>query len=341
MQEMIKIDGSIGYGQVLRTAIALSAITLKPVKIYNIRIRRPKPGLRPQHLKGVIEAAKLVHAKLKGVKLGSTEIEFIPQRIDIPQRIFIDIGTAGSVTLLLQTLLPIIIFNHTKVSIKVIGGTDVKGAPTALYYKRIFFYYLEKLGIDSEFEILSHGFYPKGGGKISLKIDAENEIKGVRLTERGENISTRIYSIATEDLKKYMVAERQLRGFEENFEFPVASKSYAYVKSYSTGSSLFAETQFEKCKLGIDGLGEKGKKAEIVGKEVAENLTTSVLSGACLDKYMSDQIIPYIALAKGVSEITVEEKTEHFLTNIKTCELMLDVKFKIENNKVRVKGIGL
>jgi len=155
---MIELDGAIGYGQVLRTAIALSALTLQPIRVFNIRINRPNPGLRPQHLTGVLEAAKLCHAEVKNAKIGSTEITFIPKRLDIPNRIIIDIKTAGSVTLLLQTILPIVIFSNKKVSITIFGGTDVPGSPTINYYKKVFAYYLEKFGVILKIRVLSEGW---------------------------------------------------------------------------------------------------------------------------------------------------------------------------------------
>ena len=335
---MIELDGAIGYGQVLRTAIALSALTLQPIRIFNIRINRPNPGLRPQHLTGVLEAAKLCHAEVKNAKIGSTEITFIPKRLDIPDRIIIDIKTAGSITLLLQTILPILIFSNKKVSLTIFGGTDVPGSPTINYYKKVFAYYLEKFGVSLKINVERYGFYPKGGGKVNVEVGGVKNLNSVRFVERGELKEISAFSIASKELQKAKVAERQLSGLESVLE--KISGSYQYVDTLSIGTSLLAIAEYENCVLGKDGLGEKGKRAEDIGREVGIELKKSIESNACLDKFMADQILIFAALAKGTSEFTIEEFTDHVNTNMITCEKLLNVRFVKEGNKVKVDGIG-
>jgi RNA 3'-phosphate cyclase len=335
---MIELDGAIGYGQVLRTAIALSALTLQPIRIFNIRINRPNPGLRPQHLTGVLEAAKLCHAEVKNAKIGSTEITFIPKRLDIPDRIIIDIKTAGSITLLLQTILPIVIFSNKKVSLTIFGGTDVPGSPTINYYKKVFAYYLEKFGVSLKINVERYGFYPKGGGKVNVEVGGVKNLNSVRFVERGELKEISAFSIASKELQKAKVAERQLSGLES--VLGKINGSYQYVDTLSIGTSLLAITEYENCILGKDGLGEKGKRAEEIGGEVGIELKKSIESNACLDKFMADQILIFAALARGTSEFTIEEFTDHVNTNMITCERLLNVRFVKEGNKVKVDGIG-
>jgi RNA 3'-phosphate cyclase len=335
---MIELDGAIGYGQVLRTAIALSALTLQPIRIFNIRINRPNPGLRPQHLTGVLEAAKLCHAEVKNAKIGSTEITFIPKRLDIPDRIIIDIKTAGSITLLLQTILPIVIFSNKKVSLTIFGGTDVPGSPTINYYKKVFTYYLEKFGVSLKIKVEKYGFYPKGGGKVNVEVGGVKSLNSVRFVERGELKEISAFSIASKELQKAKVAERQLSGLES--VWGEMKGSYQYVDTLSIGTSLLAITEYENCILGKDGLGEKGKRAEEIGREVGIELKKSIESNACLDKFMADQILIFAALARGTSEFTIEEFTDHVNTNMITCERLLNVRFVKEGNKVKVDGIG-
>jgi RNA 3'-phosphate cyclase len=335
---MIELDGAIGYGQVLRTAIALSALTLQPIRIFNIRINRPNPGLRPQHLTGVLEAAKLCHAEVKNAKIGSTEITFIPKRLDIPDRIIIDIKTAGSITLLLQTILPIVIFSNKKVSLTIFGGTDVPGSPTINYYKKVFAYYLEKFGVSLKINVERYGFYPKGRGKVNVEVGGVKNLNSVRFVERGELKEISAFSIASKELQKAKVAERQLSGLES--VLGKINGSYQYVDTLSVGTSLLAITEYENCILGKDGLGEKGKRAEEIGREVGIELKKSIESNACLDKFMADQILIFTALAKGTSEFTIEEFTDHVNTNMITCERLLNVRFVKEGNKVKVDGIG-
>jgi len=342
--EFIKIDGSFGYGQVLRTALALSSLTLKPFKIFNIRIKRPNPGLRPQHLSGVKVAAKFASAEVKGAKIGSLELTFIPKRYKIPEYEKIDIGTAGSITLLLQSIFPLIVFSGKEVKLEIIGGTDVRGAPTTIYFQKVFSYFLQKLGINFYSFTFKHGFYPKGNGKFFVKVyPLEKEISSISLIERGNPLGIELWSVASLNLKKAKVAERQLEGFKQNFDLDIPINAYfRYDDTLSPGSSLNAHFYFENCLLGKDGLGEKGKRAEEVGKEVALELKKSYDSNACLDKFMADQILPFLALAKGKSEIKIEEFTEHVESNISTIEKFLDVKFEIDKEEkiIKVKGIG-
>ncbi|MFZ8830080.1 MAG: RNA 3'-terminal phosphate cyclase, partial [Candidatus Aenigmatarchaeota archaeon] len=278
------------------------------------------------------------HAEVKNAKIGSTEIIFIPKRLDIPDRIIIDIKTAGSITLLLQTILPIVIFSNKKVSLTIFGGTDVPGSPTINYYKKVFTYYLEKFGVSLKINVEKYGFYPKGGGKVNVEVDGVKNLNSVRFVERGELKEISAFSIVSKELQKAKVAERQLSGLES--VLGEMKGSYQYVDTLSIGTSLLAVAEYENCILGKDGLGEKGKRAEDVGKEVGLELKKSIESDACLDKFMADQILIFAALAEGISEFTIEEFSEHVNTNILTCEKLLNVKFEKEGNKIRVGGIG-
>lgn len=335
---MEEIDGSIGYGQVLRTALAISSITLKPIRIFNIRKNRPKPGLMPQHLTGVLELAKITKAEVKGAKIGSTEIVFIPKDFEIPEKFLIDIKTAGSITLLLQTLLPVIIFSDKKVELTIYGGTDVKGSPTILYYQKVFLYWLRKIGINIEINVEKHGFYPKGGGKVFVKVYPCKEISPLKVLERGNFENIECFSISSKDLEKARVAERQIVGVEEIVGKTLSS--FKYVESLNPGSSLLGLVKYENCILGYDSLGEKGKRAEDVGREVGNMIKKGIESNACLDKFMSDQILIFASLANGNSEFIVEEFTDHVETNMLVCEKLIGAKFEKEGKKVKVYGIG-
>ncbi|MCK4637770.1 MAG: RNA 3'-phosphate cyclase, partial [Methanomicrobia archaeon] len=167
---MIEIDGSYceGGGQILRTAVALAGITGKETRIINIRANRDPPGLKRQHLTGILAAGKICDALIEGVEIGSKEVVFRPDTIK-SGNYKIDIGTAGSITLLLQTLIPISVFSDEKIVLKITGGTNVRWSPSIEYYSEIFLYFLEKIGINTKMGILRHGFYPKGGGKIRFE----------------------------------------------------------------------------------------------------------------------------------------------------------------------------
>ena len=165
---MLEIDGSYGEGggQLVRTAVALSAVTGKDIKIVNIRKNRQNPGLKQQHLKALETAARICEARVSGLFPGSTELSFAPVEVK-GGKYDIDIGTAGSITLLLQCLMPALPFAKENVEITVRGGTDVAWAPTMDYLQQVTFRALERLGYAGKVTLKEHGYYPKGGGKVS------------------------------------------------------------------------------------------------------------------------------------------------------------------------------
>ncbi len=335
---MITIDGSIGYGQVLRTTIALSAITLKPVKIINIRKNRPNPGLQAQHLTGVKIAGEFTNAEIKGLQLHSTEIEFIPKSHNIENR-RIDIGTAGSIGLLLQTLTPLLIFADNEVTLDIIGGTAGLGAPTIQYMQHVTFPMLNKLSIPlPEIEIIREGFYPKGQGEVRATFHPVEKLNSVKLLERGEIKSITGISVVgslPEDIAKRQATSAKKTLIENNF--PDAEIEKKVENTASPGTSITLWSECENSVIGSDGIGKLGKPAEKIGEECAIELINSLKFNVALDKWMSDQIIPFLALAKGKSEVKVEEITDHCGTNMLIIEQMLDVKFDIDEKNKTIK----
>jgi RNA 3'-terminal phosphate cyclase (ATP) len=339
----ILIDGSIGYGQVLRTTIALSSLLRIPVKIINIRKRRPRSGLMFQHLTGVKIAAEFCDAKVKGLKLYSTQIEFIPQKLNVPDRKKIDIGTAGSIGLLLQTLIPIILFSGKEVELEIKGGTAGLGAPPIEYLQNILFPILSRLGVKvPEIKIVRYGFYPKGGGIVKCTFYPVNKLKSISLIERGKVKSIEGISVCgslPEHITKRQANSARKFLMENGFNSKIRA---IRVRTFSPGTCITIWANCEKSILGADALGKRGKPAEEVGKEAAKGLLSSINANCVLDKYMADQIIPFIALAKGKSRVKVEKITEHCLTNIKVCEKIFGVKFDVDrkNKIIEVEGIG-
>jgi RNA 3'-phosphate cyclase len=340
---MITIDGAKGWGQVVRTAVALSSLTLKPIEIINIRQSRPRPGLHPQLVEGIKILAEFCDAETTGLQYGSMELEFIPKKLDVKDRT-IDIGTSGSIGLLLQTLTPTVIFTRNRTSLELIGGTAGLGSPTIEYIKNVTFPVLNKLSlIIPEIKIDRQGFYPRGGGRVKVDFEPVIKLNPINLTNPGKALSIRGASVVgglpeeiairqAESAKNYF----NQKGFEdvkiETASFPTLSQ----------GTSITLWANCENSILGSDNIGRRGLRAEDVGKQAAENLLNSINSQSPFDKYMADQIIPYLALAKGRSEIKVEEITEHCRTNISVCEKILGCRFEIDekNRIIEVDGIG-
>jgi RNA 3'-phosphate cyclase len=299
---MIEIDGAIGYGQVLRTTISLSALTLKPIRIFNIRKNRPKPGLAAQHLTGVKVAGEFCNARVKGLAIGSTEVEFIPQSLNVNDR-KIDIGTAGQISLLLQTLMPILIFSNRETSLEIVGGTAGLGAPTIHYLINVTFPILSKLGVPlPKVEVIKEGFYPRGGGLVRIKTYPVKRLNFVKLVERGRVKCIKGVSVAGSLPKD--VAERQTSAAVKvlrEYGFDDIRISSQATSTLSPGTSITLWAECENTVLGNDNIGKKGVKAEIIGEECAKGLIKSIESNAALDKFMSDQIIPFLALADGES----------------------------------------
>ncbi len=340
----MEIDGAIGYGQVLRSSIALSCLTLKPVRIFNIRKGRPKPGLMAQHLTGVKVAGEFCNAEIKGLKIGSTELEFIPKSFKIEDR-RIDIGTAGQISLLLQTLIPLLIFGGKEVKLEIVGGTAGIGAPTIHYTKNIFFHLISKLGVKiPEMEVKKEGFYPKGGGIVKVNFYPVKKLNSIKLTERGKVKCIRGISVAG-SLPEH-VAERQASSaikLLKEYGFEDAKILTSTVKTFSPGTSITLWAECENSVIGADNIGKIGVKAEKIGEECASELIASLESKAALDKYMADQILVFLALADSESLVTVEKITQHCITNVKVIEQMLGIKFNVEESippRISVKGIG-
>ncbi len=341
---MITVDGSFGYGQVLRTAIGLSCLTMSPVKVTNIRVNRPKPGLMPQHLMGIKTSGEFCRAVVIGLNISSMEVEFTPTEKNFEDK-KIDIGTAGSIPLLLQTLTPFLIFADKKISLQIVGGTSGLGSPTIEYLKYVTFPILSLLGVRvPNIEVVRQGFYPKGQGFVKVEFSPIKKLHSVDLIQRGK--VKKVYGTSIAGSLAKHVAHRQAyaaqsllmaEGYKE-VQLSILDNIY----TASSGTSITLAADCWNTVLGSDNIGKIGVPAEQIGKECARVLLQSIKSNVALDKWMADQIIPFVALAEGHSEIIVEEITEHCRTNMRVCEEILNVKFEVDeiNKKISVDGIG-
>ncbi len=338
---MIEIDGSYGEGggQILRLSVALSAITGKPVRIYNIRAKRRNPGLSYQHLTAIKALAEVCKAKTVGVELRSKELEFYPGKLR-GGKYFFDVGTAGSVFLVMQSLLPALIFAERESVIKLRGGTDVPKAPPADYFVNVFSRLLEKMGIKMEVKVLRRGFYPKGGGEVLVKVFPVHEISGLKLEERGElrKVEGRIWLYSLPDhIGERMKREAMILTY--NLMKVTPKLLIEKGSSISPGTGIVMWGEYESTIIGADSLGKKGKRAEEVARECVSMLNEHHRSKATLDINAADQLLIFMALAKSPSSFVTLRLTSHTSTCMWLIRKFVEVEFEREEEPggVRIK----
>lgn len=311
---MIEIDGSQGEGggQLLRMAVALSALGGREVRITNIRAGRTNPGLAAQHVAAVQAVAGLCGADVAGLDLGSREIRFRPGPL-VGGRHAIDVGTAGSLTLVLQACLPVAFSAPETVRLRLMGGTDVRWSPPLDYFARVFLPLLRRMGGTAEVETVRRGYYPRGGGVVEVTVHPSATWSPLDLGEPGP--LRRIRGIAhvsnlPEDIPRRMrhAALRRLHGHED---VAVESRVYSGEAAVGQGGALVLWAETERTVLGADSLAERGKSSERVGEEAAARLLRELETGASLDVHAADQILPYLALCEEPSRFVVREASGH------------------------------
>lgn len=308
---MLKIDGSYGEGggQILRSALALSMIEGEGIKVENIRANRPNPGLSHQHKMAIQAASELSGAEVEGVEKGSEEIIFEPGEVKGGNYNF-DIGTAGSVTLLVQALIPAALTADEKVRLKARGGTDVKWSPPYDYFENVFLELLRKMGGNIKSKLNERGHYPKGGGQIEVTVKP-SELGTLKVEDNIQKIEGEAF---VTDLPDH-IAERMKKEVLKEFVETETSISIGKYSSKSPGTGIVVWTEGEKV-LGKGKLGEKGVPAEKIGSEVAEKLKDEIEKSVDLDVNAADQIIPFLYLSEGSGELNTRSKTGHLETNV-------------------------
>jgi RNA 3'-phosphate cyclase len=335
-QRCIKIDGSYGEGggQILRTALAFSSILGVPIIIHRIRAGRKNPGLQAQHLKGVEALACITAAQIEGASLGSERVIFIPQKI-CPGEFRFEVGTAGSVTLLLQALLPPLCLAKGSSHLTLVGGTHVEWSPPFHYFTEILFPTLRSMGISVRADIERWGWYPEGGGVIRVDIEPGSQMKSISLLDRGP--IRRIWGISAISNLPRHVAERQkdeaLKRIEREMKIDAEITVLDDAPSIGQGSFLFLSAESEGTIAGFSSLGKRGKPAEKVAEEAVMSLKDYMASEKCIDPHLADQLIPFLALAKGNSGFTTTQITEHLLTNLWVVGLFSKVKISKSGDK--------
>lgn len=341
-RDVIDIQGDTleGGGSILRVSSALSALTQRPFKITKIRANRDQPGLKPQHLTGLRILAELCDARVEGARIGSSEVSFFPKEFCPENRLYMwDIGTAGSVSLVLQSLMIPAAFTGLKFEIT--GGTNVKFSPPMDYLINVTLPVLEKMGYEADISVVKRGFYPEGGGLVRGKIKRIEKLKPIKLIGRESLKRIRGASIVS-GLPEH-IALRQKESAEKilRLKFPGADIDIATELSQgpSKGSAIVLWAECKNSVIGADASGEIGKRAEQVGEEAAKNLFEEMQKDSAVDRHLADQLIPFIGIADGESEIRTTEITNHALANIHVAEKFLGPRFELSGCSIKARYI--
>jgi len=343
---VICIDGAqkSGSGTIVRFAVGLATLLGEELCLTNIRAKREKPGLRPQHLKAIQALQQICQGSLEGGEIGSKEIRFKPGEGVKGGDYEWDIGTAGSTTLLAMTLLPAACFSREATSFKISGGLFQDFAPSAYHIQYVLFPILSKMGITARLSIIRPGYVPRGGGIIKVEVEpVTGKIKSIRLPSQGE--VTRIEGIAlSSHLKERRVSERMVEKCNEvlksngySAQIEIVNDSLALQRGAAL--AICAKTS-SGCIIGADRAGEPRRTSEDIGRYVARSLVEDLVTGATVDRYLADQPIFYAALADGVSEYRIPRLTEHVETNLWLVESVLGAKTEVSKNLVKIQGIG-
>lgn len=315
---MREIDGSHGEGggQLLRTACALAAITGEPLRLVNIRARRAPPGLAPQHLTAVKAVAALCDARTDGLELRSEEIVFRPGELRGGEFRF-DVGTAGSVTLVLQALLPAALVAGAPVRLSLAGGTDVRAAPPLDYLRFVLLPLLARMGASVELMLQRRGYYPRGGGEISvalrpvrlesLRMEAPGALQEIRGIAHVSNLPEHIVARMRETAQRMLAdlarveIEPQLLGRDQ---------------AIGQGGAIVLWARTAHALIGGSEVAQRGVPAEQIAATAAQMLREDISAGATLDIHASDQLLIYLALARGPSSFLARTLSSHAQTTL-------------------------
>lgn len=337
-RRVLHIDGSQGEGggQVLRTSLALSMITGTPIRIDKIRARRAKPGLMRQHLTSVLAAARVSGAHVQGAEVGSREISFTPSGVQ-PGVYHFAIGTAGSTTLILQTVLPALLLASGPSRLTLEGGTHNPMAPPFEFLERAFLPLVRRMGPRVEVTLERAGFYPAGGGRLSAVVEPTGGLAPLDLLERGE-IRGRRGTVLLANLPEH-IAERELRHLAQQTSWPEGSLEIRHLDSAGPGNAVLLELAFDAVTEVFTGVGEIGVAAEKVADRAVQEMRAYLSAGVPVGEHLADQLLLLLALAGGGSFRTLPLSL-HARTQADLIPRFLDVRIEVEeegaNRLVRV-----
>jgi RNA 3'-terminal phosphate cyclase (ATP) len=336
--DMIELDGSTGEGggQILRTSLALSMCTGQPFAVERIRAKRAKPGLMRQHLTCVQAATAVCGAKVQGAELGSQTLVFEPGAVQAGDYSF-NVGTAGSCTLVLQTVLPALMLADATSRVVLSGGTHNPMAPPYHFLERSFVPLLRRLGVGIELELRRLGFYPAGGGEMSAVIQPPtNALRPFDLLSRGE-LRQSYAECLTPGLPR-AVAQRELEAIGAELGWTSGQlRSLPARQNEGPGKALMATLEYESVTELFIGFGERGVTAERVARSVADEVRPFEASAGALGPHSADQWMLPLALAVhqagGLARFSCNELTDHASTNMGVIERFLPVKWEAQRQE--------
>jgi RNA 3'-terminal phosphate cyclase (ATP)/RNA 3'-terminal phosphate cyclase (GTP) len=327
---MIDIDGSHGEGggQLLRMAVALSAITGQGVRVHHVRARRASPGLAAQHLAAVKAVAALCGAETEGLQIGAQEIAFHPARLRGGEFEF-DVGTAGSVTLVLQAVLPVALMCAERAALRITGGTDVRASPPLDYFRCVFLPLLALMGARVSLQVLRRGYYPRGGGRVQVEVEPGAGLRPLILESRGAQCE--VGGLAHVANLPPHIAARMARAALQAMPAPpapqIGEQVLAWPQAIGSGGALVLWARYGQAVLGAATTAQRGVPAEQLGTEAGQALRAEMESGATLDVHAADQMLVYCALANGASRFSVRALSSHARTTMWLIEHLLPVEF--------------
>ncbi len=327
---MIELDGAHGEGggQLARLATALCALTGKPLRLANVRANRARPGLAAQHLAAVRALAGLCGARCAGLELRSTAFSFAPRQRPEGGELRVDVGTAGSVTLVLRALLPVLLAARAPSRVVVSGGTDVRQAPTWDYFNEVLLRLLGRMGIRVRASVMRRGYYPRGGGEVVVELEPAAPRPLVFEEKPGP---WRIAGAAHVANLALPIAERMrdaaALALHERLEMRV--EALARDAAMGTGGAITLWAESEAGLLGASRVAERGVRAEALGAAAGSELAADLAAGAALDVHAADQVLVYMAMAQGGSSFATRAVSSHAHTAMWLLEQFLPVRFSV------------
>ena len=332
--KIIKIDGSFGEGggQILRSALALSTMTKRPFEMFNIRAGRKKPGLAPQHLQCVRAMVSVCNGDVSGAHIGSLNLKFYPGAVSNGDYSF-NIGTAGSVSLVMQTIFLPLSFYCGVSTVTIKGGTHVPFSPCFHYIKEQWLFFMNRMGFNADVKMVRAGFFPKGGGEINVFFKDAGKVDPLILINRGELVGIRGIS-AVGNLEMDIAKRQKRQGVKRLSDMGIdimPEISIISMPAIGKGTIFMLICEFTNSRCCYFGLGAIGKPAEKVADEACDGLRDFLESGGAIDEHLADQVILPLSFADGMSRFTTSKITRHLLTNAEIIKMF-------SNRKIEIKG---